>query len=331
MSGEILIYRMGAFGDTLLLAPLLGRLREPRPGVRVTLAANPAYAAPLLDAGLADEVLDGGARPFHLLYDGRPSEGDALSRLIRRHDACVFYTADRSGELARRLRSSRLAKCRIHPPFPPEGESVHVCAWMTRAWPGLSASAPGGMKLTPSESSLAEADKVLKKQGVRPSRFFVIHPGGGGARKWPPPGVLAEMGREMERETGHQPVVAEGPADSAPVLEFQEFWGAPLPVLRETPPVLLGALLSKSSGYVGGDSGVSHLASLCAPRASVLYGPHSDMRVWRPVGSRTRCVPWEAERGSAGRRASAPLRRPQPRMFASLPQRGDPESPFHDQ
>ena len=299
MSGGILIYRMGAFGDTLLLAPLLGRLREARPGVRLTLAANPAYAAPLLDAGLAEEILDGGAPPFHLLYDGRPSENDALARLIRRHDACVFYTADRSGELARRLRSSRPEKCRVHPPFPPEGESVHVCAWMTRAWPGLSADAPESMKMTPSENSLSEADKILKKNGLRPSRFFILHPGGGGERKWPPPDVLAEMGRALARETGHQPVVAEGPADSVASENFRRLPGAPLPVLRETPPVILGALLSRSSGYIGGDSGVSHLASLYAPRASILYGAHSDMRVWRPIGSRTRCLSWEAERRSA--------------------------------
>ena len=293
MAVRMLIYRMGAFGDTLLLALLFKRLREHFQGVRITLAANPAYAAPLLDAGLIHQILDGGAPPFHLLYDDRPSENDALSRLVQGYDSCVFYTADRSGELGKRLNSLKLERYLIHPPFPPDLESIHVCEWMMRPWPRLSAPARGNMKLTPSRNSLDESDNLLNKYDIHPYRFFVVHPGGGAERKWPPPGMLVETGQKLQSETGHQPVVIEGPADSDPREKFQKLWGEPLPVFRKTPPAILGALLSKSSAYIGGDSGVSHLASLYAPRATILYGPRSDMKVWRPIGSHTRCVSWE--------------------------------------
>ena len=293
MAARMLTYRMGAFGDTLLLALLFKRLRDHFPSVRLTLAANTTYAAPLLDAGLIHQILDGGAPPFHLLYDDQPSENDALSRLVQEYDSCVFYTADRSGELGKRLNLLKLERCCTHPPFPLDAESTHVCEWMMRPWPHFSAPARGNMKLTPSRNSLDESDKLLNKYDIRPSRFFVVHPGGGAERKWPPPEMIVETGQKLRSETGHQPVVAEGPADSEPSEKFQRLWGEPLPVLRKTPPAILGALLSKSSAYIGGDSGVSHLASLYAPCATILYGPHSDMRVWHPIGSHTRCVSWE--------------------------------------
>ena len=42
-------------------------------------------------------------------------------------------------------------------------------------------------------------------------------------------------------------------------------------------------VLSGAGLYVGGDSGVSHLAAAVGVRAVVLFGP-SDERVWRPLG-----------------------------------------------
>ncbi len=294
MAGDILIYRMGALGDTLLLSLLFQRLRAHSPGVRITLAANPRYAAPLLDSGLIHQVLDGGAPPFHLLYDEKPSENDPLCQLIRGYDAGAFYTADRSGELGRRLSSLGSDAYRIHPPFPPGGERVHVCEWMTRPWQGLPAPERGNVKLHPSQTSLDMCDKILNTHNIRDINFFVIHPGSGGRNKWTPPGILARMGREYAEETGHRPIVAEGPADAVPSREFQRLWGDSVPVIEDMSARILSALLARSSAYIGGDSGVSHLASLYAPRATILYGPHSDMEVWRPIGSRTRCLPWEA-------------------------------------
>lgn len=288
------MYRMGALGDTLLLSPLCQRLRAHSPGVRITLAANPRYAAPLLDSGLIHRVLDGGAPPFHLLYDKKPSANDPLNRRIREYDAGVFYTWDRSGELGRRLSSLGQDAYRVHPPFPPGGEGTHVCEWMARPWGRLPAPARGGMRLHPSQASLDMCDKILNAHDMRDISFFVIHPGSGGKNKWPPPGILVRMGREYAAETGHRPILSEGPADAVPSGEFQRFWGDPLPVMADMSPQILGALLARSSAYIGGDSGVSHLASLYAPRATVLYGPHSDMAVWRPAGAGTRCLPWEA-------------------------------------
>ncbi len=278
---------------------LFMRLRDCFPSARIILAAHPAYAAPLLDAGVIDEILDGGAPPFHLLYNAQPRADDALSQLLATYDTCVFYSADISGELRKRLKMKGLERCRIHAPLPPPG--VHVCAWTMRPWWYSDTPPLEEVKLHPSPKNSGDAHKILIINELTYSKFFVLHPGGGGREKWVPPEILTEAGRRYEQETGHRPSVVEGPADAAACAAFLHAWGTPVPVLRGVGPETLSALFSMCSTYIGGDSGVSHLASLYAPSTTVLYGPASDMQMWRPVGAGTRCVRWEEIRSSVGK------------------------------
>ncbi len=290
---------MGAFGDTLLLALLFKQLRTHYENAHITLAANPNYAGPLLDSGLIHEILDGASSPFHLLYSGQPQENDALARLIERYDRCMFYSSDISGELAKRLHMHGWGKYQIHPPLPPASEEVHICEWMMRPWPFSGVRKAGNVKLIPSQKSLTLSNKLLQEYGINDSVFFALHPGGGGRTKWVPLEILATVGREHADKTGQRPVVLEGPADSVASKEFQKLSDDFIPIIRDIPPKVLSALLSKSSAYFGGDSGVSHLASLYAPRSTVtiLYGPDTNMRVWRPIGSGTLCIPWKTLQG----------------------------------
>ena len=277
------------------MALLFKQLHTHYENPHITLAANPNYAAPLLDSGLIQEILDGDSHPFHLLYNERPQENDALYRLIARYDKSMFYTSDISGELCKRLNSKGLDNCHIHPPFPPVSDEIHICEWMIRPWPFRDASKSEKITLIPSQSNLILADNILNEFGILDD-FFLIHPGGGGKNKWIPSHILTTIVRRHSDETGQRPVVIEGPADSVASEEFQRFWGDPIPILKDIQPKALSALLSKSPAYFGGDSGVSHLASLYAPHATVLYGSDSNMRVWRPRGSGTQCIPWETMR-----------------------------------
>ncbi len=179
---KILIYRMGAFGDTLLLALLCKQLRNHYESAQITLAANPNYAAPLLDSGLIHEILNGGSPPFHLMYNEPSLENDALSQIIGHYSMCMFYTSDISGEFTRRLHSSKLDNCLIHPPLPPASEAIHTSEWMMRPWKSLDAGDFKKITLKPSQNNLLSANKVLNEHGIT-DVFFSIHSGGGGKKK----------------------------------------------------------------------------------------------------------------------------------------------------
>ena len=296
MTTRILVYRVGAFGDTLLLAFLFKKLRISYAKVHITLAANPNYASPLLDSGLIHEILDGGALPFRLLYSEQTQENDALYRLIEQYDKCMFYTSDISGELANRLNSYGLNKCLLQSPFPPASEEIHISDWMTRSWSFLGAIWREKLILKPSQKNLVFAANTLNEFGID-DEFFVVHPGGGGKNKWVPPEILAPVVRRYAYESGQHPVIIEGPADFVACENFQRFYGDVIPVFKDITPTVLSGIFSMSSAYLGGDSGVSHLASLYAPRATILYGPDSNMRAWHPIGNGTLCIPWETIRG----------------------------------
>lgn len=284
---------MGAFGDTLLLALLFKQLLRHYENAHIALAANPSYAAPLLDSGLFHKILDGNSSPFHLMYNDRPQKSDDLSRLIEHYDKCMFYTSDISGELVKRLNINKLDNYCIHPPFPPASEEVHICEWMMRPWPFLKNTKFEKLTLKPSQNNLVSANQLLSEYGIEDG-FFSIHPGGGGNKKWVPHQMLATHIQKHADKTGQQPVLLEGPADSVASQTFRMFWNDSITIIRDASPKILSAIFSKSSAYFGGDSGVSHLASLYAPSTTIFYGPDSNIRIWHPIGSNTRCVRWES-------------------------------------
>jgi ADP-heptose:LPS heptosyltransferase len=66
-----------------------------------------------------------------------------------------------------------------------------------------------------------------------------------------------------------------------------------LPRLAHVPLEELAARLAGARGYVGNDSGVSHLAGLCGARSVVLFGPTSP-RIWRPLGPDVHVLSFDA-------------------------------------
>ena len=190
---RILLYRSGALGDTLLTLPALDALRKKFPGARLSLAAHPPYAVPLLDAGRADTLLDAGSPPFHLLHqESRQDDRDDLTRLFSGFDLIALFTRDPDGAAARHLDS--LTQGIIASPFSPD--AAHVSEWMVRALEPLGIKPPIDSSLpplAPSPEIRAGAAKLIGEFSLSPGNFLALHPGGGGRGKWPPAKALLEI------------------------------------------------------------------------------------------------------------------------------------------
>lgn len=308
MSEQILLYRSGALGDTLLTLPALEELRRHFPGARLTLAAHPSYAAPLKDADRVDAILDASSVPFHLLHQNSTDGGDDLDRLLGDFDIAVLYTGSaEGGAVAHRLNSNFPGRWILSPPFPPDGKQIHVTDWMVHALnplgiaPGRNTTAP----LRPSKESRASARRLLQDMGLEKSPFLGIHPGGGGRAKWPPPEALARIVKDFCRKDPArpflipQPFLIRGPADEEACAAFLAHWGDALPTL-ETPRLeILAGALAESGACLGSDSGVTHLAALCGVPTLALFGPASNPDQWAPIGDRCEWTPWDqAQRGA---------------------------------
>jgi hypothetical protein len=192
----------------------------------------------------------------------------------------------------------RVASCDSAPAAAPE----------TGPEAALSNLNPAPDPLIQTEQIQSDANKTLNRLGISSaSSFIAIHPGGGGRPKWPPSAALAALARGFCKKTGARPLLIEGPADEAPTALFKAAWGAiahtsgaeEIPRLVSPPLDLLSALLARSAAFVGGDSGVSHLAALSGAPTLALLGPASNPVRWGPIGPRAGWISWnKADEGA---------------------------------
>jgi heptosyltransferase III len=127
------------------------------------------------------------------------------------------------------------------------------------------------------DEDLATAARTVERLGLGPGKFVMVLPGSGSPKKNWPAENFVELARQIEPE--RKALIVLGPAESAiePVFkgEFATITG---PELGE-----VAGLARIAAGFVGNDSGVSHLAAAAGASGVVLFGPTEPER-WRPLG-----------------------------------------------
>jgi heptosyltransferase III len=169
-------------------------------------------------------------------------------------------------------------------PFRPPGTG-HI----TRAYLDAVFAANEGAEYAPADAEvsgsidvldedLAKAARTLARFALAPGKFVMFLPGSGSPKKNWPAENFVELARQIEPES--KALVVLGPAETA--IE---------PVFREEFATVTGAELGEvaglarlAAGFVGNDSGVSHLAAAAGAPGVVLFGPTEPER-WRPLGS----------------------------------------------
>ncbi len=133
------------------------------------------------------------------------------------------------------------------------------------------------------------AARRLRELGLANRRWLAIHPGSGSPTKNWPAATLAALAQRLRGELGLAPVVVAGPADDLALSALLAHlpW-APV-VLHNLPLVELAGLLMGAAGYLGNDSGPTHLAAMLDLPTLALFGP-TDPAVWSPRGRRVRIL-----------------------------------------
>jgi ADP-heptose:LPS heptosyltransferase len=164
-------------------------------------------------------------------------------------------------------------------PLPPPGVHASDHLYASLGPLGIDGAAPPPA-IVPGVESRAAARDFLTRYGIGELSFVALHPSSGSRRKnWPKEKFLELAARLRE---DRWPVLwIEGEADR----DVVSFLGSRIeaPVARELPLPVLAALLSLSRGFVGNDSGVSHLSAAVGARTIALFGP-TDPANWCPRG-----------------------------------------------
>lgn len=281
--------RGGALGDFILGLPALRALRQAFPRAHLELIAPGAVlplAASLVDLRTPLERGESSA-----LFGDPEALPARVAQRFQELDLVVLWMVDRDGSLRRsfhRLGARRL----LCSPALPQGSARHAADHL------LDSLEPLGIRrstatlsdppplIHPSAEMSDAAAALWSRQGFG-SRgpMMAVHPGSGGVWKTWPPERFARVVEQL-RASGTEVALIQGPADEASVQAVMAAMsGDRPPVVSGLDVVELAALLARFAGYLGNDSGVTHLAAAMGVPTVALFGP-TDPRVWAPLGPR---------------------------------------------
>lgn len=284
---HVTIVRTGGLGDTILALPTFEMLRLVCPGATFTLVGSAWGVAlqPLVPFAVRASHID---RVFP-----RPRRHTDVADVFATSNAAIVYTATPESDFVDHVQHVCPGPVVVWPVAPAAG--IHTARHLASA----VVSAPTDLDALPLPT-LRSPDEVRDRarerldrhcgRGVRP---LAIHPGSGGRRKCWPAHRFAEVATRLDAPV----LLIEGPADADACREFSDALTSSTPVVRAAGESLSGlaALLMESRGYIGNDSGVSHLAAALRVPTIAVFGP-TEPAIWAPLGPKVSVV---SPRGSA--------------------------------
>jgi ADP-heptose:LPS heptosyltransferase len=272
-----LALRSLGIGDLLTAVPALRGLRRALPGHRLVLSA-PAALLPLVRLGaLADE-----------LHDSRGLDGWSWSRPAPAVAVNLHGRGPRSHRALRTAGSARLVA------FASAGAGHRGPAWEAdehevARWCRL-VDATWGPVCDP-----ADLDLEVPAAAV-PAGAVVVHPGAGSAsRRWPLR-RFAAVARALAAG-GHRVVVTGSPAERELGLRLADAAGLDdaAVLAGRTDLLQLAAVVARARLVVGGDTGVTHLATAYRRPSVALFGPVSPALWGPPPGRPQHLVLWRGD------------------------------------
>lgn len=149
----------------------------------------------------------------------------------------------------------------------------------------------------PSPADIGKVEQLLDEHGL--TRYLVINPAGGrnpgmtlDLKRWPPE-RFAALANTLVQQTGASVILVGGPNDGDILKAVEERLAQP--ALKLTGSLSFGeiaALARGSLGYIGNDTGLTHLAAAAGARTVMILGPSDPERyapfvehalaLWRP-------------------------------------------------
>ena len=284
---NVLILHRGALGDFVLSWPLAAALARLMPQSRIVYVAAAAKGA-LARRALRVESADA-EHGWHRLHaaDFEPADLPPPTQKLLAGAAAVYdFTGAPIETLARAVGDAAVPILPLRP-RPAEDFRGHHSADLLAQLADRPVVASGVRAVL----------EMLGRRGIAPrvgGGPVVIHPGSGSRDKCWPASRFAELARRLAGAgRSVRIVLGEVEAERMDPGEFGAFADAGASVERPGELVGLFDALRDASGYVGNDSGPTHLAGILGVPTVALFGP-TDPKVWRPLGPTVHVVRGEA-------------------------------------
>lgn len=278
---RLLVLRGGALGDFIVTLPVLAALRKRWPGAWIELVGYPYIAELARTAGLVDHVTSlhgaGIARFFAL----RPEIPEDQRAHMRSFDLVFNFFHDPDETVRINLETAGARQVIGGSPLVTE---LHAVDHFLKTLESLAIYERGALpRLALPEAEVGAGRARLA--GIASKRpAWLIHPGSGSPKKNWPLGHFIELARRIERADRYATVFMVGEAD-AEAREGLARNAREIPLLDGLSVREAAQVLAAADGYIGNDSGISHLAAAVGIRTVALFGP-SNPELWAPRGPR---------------------------------------------
>lgn len=270
----------GALGDFILALPALSVLRRAFPSSRIDLVGNPGWLSLALQSGHVDTAHSLEDLSLYAAFQESFSKDHPLCRFLQAHDLIVSWFGDREGRWEESVRSVCPGKVFVQPFHEYLSFQGHVSDYYLDILYGIGVKAEAFQKtplwptslLWAPDPSAAHPDEGKVPQGL------CIHSGSGSRKKnWPKEDFL-EVALAAHRHWNLPVVVLLGEAEKGQ----QEFWeqkSGPWFLVQSCLPLPeVSRILSRSTLYVGNDSGITHLSASLGVPTVALFGPTDPAR-----------------------------------------------------
>jgi heptosyltransferase-3 len=266
-----LVIHPGALGDVLQAVPALRGLRAVAPAAPITFVGQPRLARLLVELGVVQHARTFDGFGLEALFADAPTPA-ALAEAVGGVTHVVSWFGSRDETYCRRLRALA-PRALVAPPVPDDDTPV---------WRHLLGTLAGWDLAIPERVEPLRAPRL--PAGDAPADAhprLVVHPGSGGDWKRWPVERFAEVIRGLPHRRAFDVLVHQGPADAEPAQRLLALLEGDATVLLQPDLPRLAAVLGAARAYLGGDSGVSHLAAAVGTPSVVLFPP-ATYRRWTP-------------------------------------------------
>jgi ADP-heptose:LPS heptosyltransferase len=275
-NSNLLIIHQGALGDLVLTFPAIIALHKKFNYIGILCQGQLGKLAAKL--GLVDKAYPLETAYFATLFSDQIDE--KIKDLICNYTSILVFSF--SSDLKDSLCQITDGQCVQIPPRPPVREKIHVARFLFKNLidSGLLEAADSN------ENRFTWQKRQAHRKGKQiDTSKIIIHPGSGSIRKrWPLTNFL-DLTDGLEKR-GLQPQLVCGPAEPDLIEEIRN-QNRQIHTFSELTDLV--DWFESAGGYIGNDSGVSHLAAFVGLPSVVIFGPSDPVR-WKPMGPRVQIV-----------------------------------------
>jgi heptosyltransferase-3 len=277
--GKILVIRGGAIGDFILTLPALAALRQQFPHAHLEVLGYPHIVQLAQAGGLVDRVQAIEARGLASFFARDGELPEELRDYFSEFDIIVSYLYDPDEIFQTNIKRCSPGQFIAGPHRPDETDRIHATNVFLKP---LERLAIFGADAVPRLKPIAQPSTRNPQ--------LALHPGSGSERKNWPEAKWAGLIEHLLTETTANLLLVGGEAEGERLQKL----AAALPpqrctVAKSLPLSELAKRLQSCCGFVGHDSGITHLAAALGLPCVVLWADTVE-EIWRPQGDRVRIV-----------------------------------------